>query len=48
MNCNQFAISYFAYAKNVARGFKKGLTMMLQRFCSELPVESFSVPKDEG
>ncbi len=34
--------------QNVARGLEKGLTMMWQRFCSGLPVESFSVPKDEG
>ncbi len=34
--------------ENVARGFEKGLTMMWQRFCSGLPVKSFSVPKDEG
>jgi predicted O-linked N-acetylglucosamine transferase (SPINDLY family) len=32
----------------VARGLEKGLTMMWERFCSGLPVESFSVPKDEG
>ena len=34
--------------QNVARGLEIGLTMMWQRFCSGLPVESFSVPKDEG
>ena len=34
--------------QNVARGLEKGLTMMWERFCSGLPVESFSVPKDEG
>jgi predicted O-linked N-acetylglucosamine transferase (SPINDLY family) len=34
--------------ENVARGLEKGLTMMWERFCSGLPVESFSVPKDEG
>jgi hypothetical protein len=54
MNFNQFAINYVGVCKgvmkpeNVARGFEKGLTMMWQRFCSGLPVESFSVPKDEG
>jgi predicted O-linked N-acetylglucosamine transferase (SPINDLY family) len=34
--------------ENVAHGLEKGLTMMWQRFCNGLPVESFSVPKDEG
>jgi protein O-GlcNAc transferase len=34
--------------ENVARSLEKGLTMMWERFCSGLPVESFSVPKDEG
>jgi predicted O-linked N-acetylglucosamine transferase (SPINDLY family) len=34
--------------QNAARGFEKGLIMMWQRFCSGLPAESFSVPKDEG
>jgi hypothetical protein len=34
--------------ENVAHGLEKGLTMMWERFCSGLPVESFSVPKDEG
>lgn len=34
--------------QNVAIGLEKGLTMMWERFCSGLPVESFSVPKDEG
>jgi predicted O-linked N-acetylglucosamine transferase (SPINDLY family) len=34
--------------ENVAKYFQKSLTMMWERFCSGLPVESFSVPKDEG
>ncbi|MEI8236967.1 MAG: tetratricopeptide repeat protein [Methylococcaceae bacterium] len=32
--------------QNVARGLEKGLTMMWERFCSGLPVESFSVSKE--
>lgn len=32
--------------QNVAIGLEKGLTMMWERFCSGLPVESFSVPKE--
>lgn len=41
--CDYLGVKHLAL--NVARGLEKGLKMMWQRFCSGLPVESFSVPK---